>query len=477
MRPPLALAPAFLLYAAFFLFCFHEADEDLWGRMAAGRLAAAEGRVPLEDPFAYVPTRPTWVDHEWLAGRIFFEVYRRFSGAGLMVLNLALGLATLGFASGAATRAGGAPWARLATLLGVWPLLAHGFSSLLRAQAFSFALFAALLWLLERARQGKRGALALFLPLTAVWGNLHGGFVVGPLLMLVYGAAALVEGRRKDAALVTALAVLCFAATGANPYGTAYWSYLASALAMPRPYIVEWRAVRLLGWDDLHIKLALLLALWVVSRRLRGEAALCLLGVGAATLLHLRFTPFLALALIVFLPRPLEETFQKAASQAPRGKRLRRSLVPLALMLTLQLLVFLGAAISWPELRLAPALEVRTDRYPVAALAFMRERSLGGNLAVFFNWGEYALYHLYPACRVSFDGRLETVYPEEIIQLNLAFTDGKPEGRALLTDYPTDLALYPAGSGAHRLLALEPGFGLLYQDDTAVLYRREARGR
>ena len=37
-----------------------------------------------------------------------------------------------------------------------------------------------------------------------------------------------------------------------------------------------------------------------------------------------------------------------------------------------------------------------------------------------FEWGEYAIWHLWPACRVSVDGRFRTVYPEEILEAHYA---------------------------------------------------------
>src|SRR3970040_2385420 len=86
----LAFALSLSFYAAAFLFTFHEADEDLWGRMAAGRLTMSEGRVPEKDVFAYVPTKPLWVDHEWLSGAVFYEVHRAWGGTGLLALRGAL---------------------------------------------------------------------------------------------------------------------------------------------------------------------------------------------------------------------------------------------------------------------------------------------------------------------------------------------------------------------------------------------------
>src|SRR3990172_9364930 len=91
----LAFALSLSFYAAAFLFTFHEADEDLWGRMAAGRLTMSEGSVPERDVFAYVPTKPLWVDHEWLSGVVFYEVHRAFGGTGLLALRCALGVGAI----------------------------------------------------------------------------------------------------------------------------------------------------------------------------------------------------------------------------------------------------------------------------------------------------------------------------------------------------------------------------------------------
>ena len=89
----IAFGLSLALYASFFLFTFHEADEDLWGRLASGKLTVSEGRVPRRDVFAYVPTKPLWVDHEWLSGVVFHEIHRAWGGAGLILLRAALGVA------------------------------------------------------------------------------------------------------------------------------------------------------------------------------------------------------------------------------------------------------------------------------------------------------------------------------------------------------------------------------------------------
>ncbi|MGH9336613.1 MAG: hypothetical protein ACRD21_22975, partial [Vicinamibacteria bacterium] len=206
-RLPFAITLA--IYTLLFLFTFHEADEDVWGRIAAGRLTVSEGQVPERDVFAYVPTKPRWVDHEWLSGVIFYEVHRSFGGRGLLVLRAVVGAAAMAFLFKAARAAN--PWTVALLSIAVWPLIAQGFNSVVRAQAFTFLFFAASLFVLERGK----ARLAL-VPLTALWSNLHGGFVLGPLLLVAYGSYG--------------LGAAAFAASVLNPYGIHYWRYLGSAL-------------------------------------------------------------------------------------------------------------------------------------------------------------------------------------------------------------------------------------------------------
>jgi hypothetical protein len=101
------------------------------------------------------------------------------------------------------------------------------------------------------------------------------------------------------------------------------------------------------------------------------------------------------------------------------------------------------------------------------------KREPAGNVAVFFNWGEYVLYHLYPDHLVSIDGRYETVYPEPVVRENLDFTRGAPGSEAFLDAYGAGYALYPRESGAARLLAEAAGWTLFDGSALFVLYRRK----
>ncbi len=151
--------------------------------------------------------------------------------------------------------------------------------------------------------------------------------------------------------------------------------------------------------------------------------------------------------------------------------RSKRHGIALGVMVLTLSLSAVGGAVGFFRRDLSLQMKIPEDRYPVAAVG--RLEAERGNLAVFFNWGEYALYLLYPGVLVSIDGRYETVYPEEVVRANWDFTRGAPGSAAFLDTYPADFALYPRETGAARWLAGASSWSLWEEDDLFVLYRRK----
>ena len=71
-------------------------------------------------------------------------------------------------------------------------------------------------------------------------------------------------------------------------------------------------------------------------------------------------------------------------------------------------------------------------------------------MVTFFDWGEYAIWHLQPRVRVSMDGRRETVYSEQRIALNKAIVNGTAEGLRTLAAWRPEYVWLPATSVAAR---------------------------
>jgi hypothetical protein len=81
------------------------------------------------------------------------------------------------------------------------------------------------------------------------------------------------------------------------------------------------------------------------------------------------------------------------------------------------------------------------------AIQFMRERGLQGRMLTYFDWGEYAIWHMAPALRVSMDGRRETVYSERVIADHVQVYLNQPGAETIVGAMKPDYVWLPAQAG------------------------------
>jgi hypothetical protein len=84
----------------------------------------------------------------------------------------------------------------------------------------------------------------------------------------------------------------------------------------------------------------------------------------------------------------------------------------------------LGTAISH---RNFTCVEIQEDSFPEPqAVQSAKLKGMRGRMLTFFDWGEYAIWHLGPGVKVSMDGRRETVYSQETIDRHFALYSDRP---------------------------------------------------
>ena len=106
-------------------------------------------------------------------------------------------------------------------------------------------------------------------------------------------------------------------------------------------------------------------------------------------------------------------------------------------------------------------------------MALLKQHEIRGNVAVPFDWGEYVLWHLGPAIKVSIDGRRETIYSDETYQQSPNFRAGHRVWDTLkLKNATTDLVLVSNGSPTANLLSLKADWVPLYRDNFCILFVR-----
>jgi hypothetical protein len=211
-------------------------DFDMFHSMALFREAIATGWIPSEDMFSYIPTISPVIHHEWGTGALLYlvTVSSGLGATGLMVTKYLLS-ATVVMGCYLYVKRQGVSVAVFAPLaLIAIPIGKRGFTTI-RAQLFTLLFLVILLLFLQEDRHRKRWWIAIWLPLYAIWVNLHAGFVVGIGLMALHTLerflAGVLNGERFSVAfgrvkhLAAIVAVMVFMIV-LNPYGLRYIPHL-----------------------------------------------------------------------------------------------------------------------------------------------------------------------------------------------------------------------------------------------------------
>ena len=477
---------AVVMSLALYRFSLTVADPDLWGHIKFGETVWKAGKVAVPDPFSYLTAGRLWLNHEWLSEVVFYLVFAAAGSAGLIAMKAGLGLVVMGVLYRHLCRQG------LNALRASFLVVAvvHFFLMSLvtvRTLIFSYPLFLLVLLLVHDMTRSRSRWIWTVPPLFALWANLHPGFIAGLGILGIWAtveiwARNLTKRQRVIAAYpkireiqILLLLTTCGLATLLNPYGPTLWGFLQQTAFGPRPDISEWQPMVLVTRYGLAYAAFVALALWgtIYSRRQRSGSLMAVLVVTALLpLVALRHAPLAALAIAVLGGEHIGDAWDRWSSAQPVStspRHISSIWFPMAALGT----ALLFAVVALPHfscIRITPAIG---GSYPARAVGLIKQSGAAGNLAIDFDWGEYALYHLSPAVKVSVDGRRETMYSSEIYEENLAFKYGEGGWDALLRKHETHLALVRTGFPTFNLLKLEPGWRLVYQDSLAALFGRE----
>jgi hypothetical protein len=443
------------------------ADNDLWGHVYFGREILSLGRLPAVNQYSYTAPSYPWINHEILAECAFAAMYQRFGAAGLLLLKLALGLGTLGVMARTALRRTRDPVATTVALVLAASLMSYGY--LVRPQIFSFLALAIVWdWLDAYARDSERPPLWLPPILFTVWINTHGGVMAGIAVLLAF--SALSWWSRSGVARpwdLTAVAVASACALLLNPYGWKLPAFLLGDLLRIRE-ISEWAPIPVFEISNLQFKLAVVLCAFGALRSTRRALPeLAIVGlVALATFRHERHLPIFA---ILATPH-LAATMSKLAQRIHVRELSRGAVITLAAAVLA--IAALQASAAWRLNRdLGFQIYLSREQFPVDAVRYIERAGLSGNLALSFDWGEYAIWHLYPSCRVSIDGRYTTAYPSDVIERSWRFMTGAPGWDEIIAD--ATIALVDRRHGVAGKLAAEGGWREVHADPTALVFVRE----
>jgi len=477
-------------------------NNDFWIHLRIGEDILHTGQVPRVDDYSAVARGLPFIAHEWLGEVVVAGLVGTLGQNGPMLLCLAAALALLAllfFSLEKALRRSPlvAPTLALAVYLVSWRISG-------RPDLFTMLLVAAFVFSIERWRRIRRlGVLAWVIPLTVLWVNLHGGYLLGIGLLwglagCVVAAAALpgLQGSEapyswRDASCAMGVALAASVVTIVNPYGIELLEHTlrmsrGQDFELMRRIVTEWQppfaadSYFRQNFPYLSAAFAVQLALlWtVLLLRLPTRPLFDVFFAGVVTWLGVDANRFLAFAAIVGFPIIVRHG--EALLAAGLGRRWRdwRS-SPLRCVAESGLFIALLVATVQYGYLLGPTRSKPLGwgyggRRPLAEVEYIRNRGLTGNLYnEIMTDGSYVVHELYPAVRPVMDARVDLVGDERYG----AYQDTRNSVRALdayLERYDVQLAIVKRDGWMVGHLQRDGAWEILATSSERSLLRRRA---
>lgn len=462
-------------------------DGDTGWHIRTGQYILEHHSVPTQDLFSFSRPAAPWFAWEWLTDVIYAVL---FQIAGLKAIVLSGGLMIALFASVilrySLWRGANALVAAVTTLLAVGASSMH---FLARPHLFTLLLLPLCLWVVEADRRVRTRWLWGLIPVTALWTNLHGGFVIFlgllGILVLAYGIeVALGLPRWPQIRRYSTLLAGCSLASLVNPYGIQLHVHIYEYLRADwiKKVVQEFQAPTFRDEGQYQYEVLLLAGLiaigFLVRRRLFAEA-LWVLFLGHSSLISVRHAPLYATVAGPLIACEISEWWRAGAAGRKKSSALRilyqlgadlspgfrrTSVWPAMLILAL---VALDAPLNWPR-------DFPSQAFPTAMVHRHADLITAGRLLTPDQWGDYVIYTFYPRQKVYVDGRSD-FYGEKLGMEYLHLLQGAYDWKAIVDRNGFNVALLPVDWPLASMLKLDPSWQVVQDDTKVILFQRLRR--
>jgi len=457
-------------------------DGDTGYHIKTGQVILSNWSIPARDLYSFHSPALSWTAHEWLS-EVIMALLFKWAGLTGVVIFFAFVLAFTHWLLYQSLRAKG-DHLILCTFVALLATATSSIHWLARPHVFSILLTVIWCHCLSRFQSENRKIFIICLPfLMLLWVNLHGGFIIGLMLLGIYLASDWFSllTRKPDSSCVgrtranTLLLILlvCVAVCFFNPYG---FNILLFPFRVTSDRFVMDRVTEFLSpnfHEPLPFKYMLLLligALALSRSRLRFVDFTCMMLLSYMALYSARHVSLFAVVLAPLLLNTLIDLIDRLperfwTSYATRNQNL------LAIEKTLN-------AYLWPTASLIVVFALVATRlityrfddrkFPVKAVEFLQREKIAGNVFNDDEFGDYMIYAAWPSYRVFMDGRSD-MYGETFGRDYLRIANVAPGWKQTLQKYDVRWVIFNTDSALVAALKDQPDWQSVYSDTVATI--------
>jgi hypothetical protein len=463
---------------------------DTFWHIKAGATMLERHSLLSRDIFSHTAFGRPWIAHEWLSEVIMAGLHQLAGLPGVVLFFFFLAALTYWLLFRLLSHFAGDGLAIFCVTVAVLLSLPH---LLVRPHIFTWLFGVATLFILS----ARRDRLYLLPLLSAVWANLHGGFLFGILLQTVFIAGFMLDHRPRPITarqawldllrrsqkpiLILTLSIL---AAGLNPHGFALFLFpFLVTKTVFMDHIIEWGAPDLgKTWYFKYYLLGILFLLTFNRPKINWTNRLLLIFFVNTAMNHLRninlagffLSPLLA-ELLTPWSRRLRARF--TARQPVSGQLSLSPLTgPFATFLLAAALGLASYANGPLWQRLSPVMFPLSEKFPAQAVQYLASHPLPGKMLNEYFIGGYLLYALTPAQKVFIDGRAD-MYGEKIFGDYLKIVQLDEATDQLLSEYEIGWLIFPVKEPLLLYLKAGGGWTEVYQDRQVAILQRNYSAR
>ena len=483
-------------------------DSDIGWHVRNGQQILATHQLPHVDSFSSSMNGKPWYAWEWLYDIVIGAIYNLAGFNGVIFFSALIIAFTFALVfRWMLAKGSNLPISVLFLLVAASASTIH---FLARPHVVSWLLAAFWFRILEvtetEAVPDGRDRRLLWLPLLMlVWVNVHGAFLMGFVLLGLYGGAALVErfGSDTPAECATAdkrlralsfVGSLCVLASLINPYGyhlqVHIYKYLSNRFLMD--HIDEFQSPNFHGLAQKCFAALILITLFTLAvgrNRTRLSSLLVVVFACYAGLYASRNIPVSSILLVLIAAPTLSACMLDLGRSEESSARVRNLLSRLEdFSQRMGRMEFGMVGHLWPATVIALSLWVclhdgrfgsdkilnaRFDekRFPAQAADFLARQQVREPVFTMDYWGGYLIYRLYPQLHVVVDDRHD-LYGEDFLKSYLKLIHVRPEWDNILDGWHVNWVLLPANTSLAGALKEDAQWSVAHDDGVGIVFHR-----
>ena len=442
---------------------------DLGWHLAAGDLIRDQGSIPFQDPWSFTSGGRQWFNLSWLWDVIASVIFQHTNFSGLILLVVACGAVIVAYLTSACLSCGASATAVCIAVLSaclLYPAFAGAYPNIYLAVSpnISTMLFCVIFYVecLKRTRR-----VFLLPAIMVLWANLHGGFLLGLLIVGIFCSVALLRRDWANFKIYSLAGAGCFIATFINPLGWHIYEGLMTVLGhFSQAYITEWwpyyRNISVPGSIPGIIYILIFITFELRYRGLRPIEPRLLswlfLFIG---LYQYRYMSFF----FIFSTVPLALHYDRLLPKQLNNFRVERALLAAGIVA--------ACALPFVYMQIDPALGL-PQMLSEQDVLYLQTHFPHARLLNHWNYGGILIFRDRGAIPVFVDGRASTAYPDALLRDYFKLVQPEFDETAwdtVLDKYQIDTVLWvKAHEELRRFLVGKRGWKEAYTGSYASIY-------